>query len=155
MARCPWPCRRYRTTRGGSVSPGRLGCSRHRFPITVQRTSMMKAALGALMAVVLMTQGTSAQRPTQTDTAAARRLAEQRLGRSVSQSEIMERLRQSGLTRAQARARLQQAGYDPGLADQYFNALESGAVPIGEADQSFMEALSAIGVSTEGLGIDP
>ena len=116
---------------------------------------MMKAALGALTAVVLMTQGASAQRPTQTDTAAARRLAEQRLGRGVSQSEIMERLRQSGLTRAQARARLQQAGYDPGLADQYFNALESGAVPIGEADQSFMEALSAIGVSTEGLGIDP
>lgn len=116
---------------------------------------MMKATLGALVAVVLTTQAASAQQPTQIDTAAARRLAEQRLGRGVSQSEIMERLRQSGLTRAQARARLQQAGYDPGLADQYFNALESGAVPVGDADQSFVQALGAIGVSTEGLGVYP
>lgn len=116
---------------------------------------MMKVAFGALIAVVLMTQTASAQQPTQVDTAVARRLAEQRLGRGVSQAEIMERLRQSGLTRAQARARLQQAGYDPGLADQYFNALESGAVPMGDVDESFIEALGAIGVSTQGLTLLP
>jgi hypothetical protein len=42
----------------------------------------------------------------QQDTAALRREAEQRLGRGVSTSEIVERLRHSGLTRSQVRARL-------------------------------------------------
>ena len=46
----------------------------------------------------------------------------ERLGRDVTQSEILERLRNSGMTRSQIRARLQQLGYDPSLADRYFDA---------------------------------
>jgi GT2 family glycosyltransferase/glycosyltransferase involved in cell wall biosynthesis len=60
---------------------------------------------------------------------AARRRLEQQLGRLVTQAELVERLRQSGMTRAQARARLRQAGYDPALADQYFDVLERGGEP--------------------------
>lgn len=89
----------------------------------------------------------SAQTPPQ-DTAAARRALEQRLGRNVSQSEILERLRQSGMTREQVRTRLQQAGYDPDLADSYFDALELGAEPPrGEASAEFVRALGDIGLA--------
>ncbi|MGH7444112.1 MAG: SLBB domain-containing protein, partial [Longimicrobiales bacterium] len=116
-------------------------------------TTIRSALVCALSLTALAAWPLSAQRPgTPVDTAAARRMAEQQLGQPVSQSEILERLRQSGLTRSQARARLQQAGYDPGLADAYFNALESGqGLPEGAPDQSFVEALGAIGVSTQGL----
>jgi polysaccharide biosynthesis/export protein len=83
------------------------------------------------------------------DTAAARRQLEQRLGRDLSTSEIIERLRQSGMTRSQVRARLQQAGYDPGLADQYFDVLERGnEPPRGQPAPATVEALSRIGVTT-------
>ena len=81
------------------------------------------------------------------DTAALRRTAEQRLGRGISQAEILERLRQSGMTRAQMRSRLQQLGYDPGLADRYFDALErSGDPPTGEPSERFVEALGELGL---------
>jgi polysaccharide biosynthesis/export protein len=83
------------------------------------------------------------------DTAAARRAMEQQFGRSMSPTEVMERLRQSGMTRGQLRARLQQAGYDPNLADRYFDAIERGGEPPrGAASETFMEALNRIGVST-------
>jgi protein involved in polysaccharide export with SLBB domain len=82
------------------------------------------------------------------DTAQARRLLEARLGRSVTQAEIVEQLRQSGLTREQARTRLLQMGYDPSLVDPYYDILEGGApAPVGTADDSFVRALRSIGVS--------
>jgi polysaccharide biosynthesis/export protein len=85
----------------------------------------------------------------QADTAAARRAIEDRLGRSMSQTEIMERLRQSGMTRAQIRVRLQQAGYDPGLADRYFDAIERGGdPPRGEPSEAFMEAMGRLGLAS-------
>jgi polysaccharide biosynthesis/export protein len=85
------------------------------------------------------------------DTAAARRAVEQRLGRSVSQGELIERLRQSGMSRAEVRARLQQAGYPPGLADSYFDAIERG----GEPSDDFLEALSRIGVLSQPASLGP
>ncbi len=104
-----------------------------------------------MLPLLLLALGVAPARAQQPDTAAARRMAEQQLGRSISQAEVLERLRQSGITREQARSRLQAAGYDPALADTYFNALESGQVPAGEPDQGFVQALSSIGVSTQGL----
>ena len=81
------------------------------------------------------------------DTAELRRRAEQRLGRSISQAEILERLRQSGMTRSQIRTRLQQMGYDPGLADRYFDALERGGEPPeDEPSERFIEALGELGL---------
>jgi polysaccharide biosynthesis/export protein len=84
------------------------------------------------------------------DTAAARRAVEQRLGRPVSQGEIVERLRQSGLSRSEIRARLQAAGYDPGLADSYFDAIERGSAPTGEPSAEFIDALAGIGLAGRG-----
>src|SRR5688500_145835 len=76
------------------------------------------------------------------DTARARRDAERQLGPGMSQAELLDRLRQSGMTRAQMRTRLQQMGYDPGLADQYFDAIERGGEPPrGAAPESFVRAL--------------
>jgi polysaccharide biosynthesis/export protein len=89
------------------------------------------------------------QRAADQDTAAVQREAQRRLGRQVTSGEIVERIRQSGITRAQMRARLQQAGYDPGLADRYFDVLERGAdPPRGDPSEEFLDALSRVGVTT-------
>jgi polysaccharide biosynthesis/export protein len=105
--------------------------------------ALVLAALAAPAVAQQPRQGTPA------DTAAARRAIEQRMGRDVSTSEIIERLRQSGMTRSQVRARLQQAGYDPGLADRYFDVLERGGEPPrGEPSQQAVAALARIGVTT-------
>jgi protein involved in polysaccharide export with SLBB domain len=68
----------------------------------------------------------------------------------VSQAEILERLRDSGMTRAQARQRLSQLGYDPNLADAYFNQIEGlgGAAP---NDAQFAQALADMGLLTPGV----
>ena len=84
----------------------------------------------------------------QRDTAALRREAEQRLGRDLSQEQILERLRESGLTRSQVRARLQALGYDPGLADAYFDALEArdGEAPEDEPSNALVSAMERLGL---------
>lgn len=67
----------------------------------------------------------------------------------MSQEQVLEQLRRSGINRAQLRSGLQQYGYDPNLADQYFDAIEGEApdYPVGEVDAEFMEALSAMGIN--------
>ncbi|HUH13044.1 MAG TPA: SLBB domain-containing protein, partial [Longimicrobiales bacterium] len=81
------------------------------------------------------------------DSVRARQEAERRLGRDVSQEEILDRLRRSGMTRAQVRAQLQRMGYDPTLADRYFDLLERDIqAPPGYADDDFVAALRRIGV---------
>jgi hypothetical protein len=100
-------------------------------------------------------RGQNPPRGTTQDTAAARRAVEDRLGRGVTQSEILERLRQSGMSRAEMRARLQQAGYDPSLADSYFDALERGGeTPSGEPSATFVEALGRVGLARPGAERD-
>jgi polysaccharide biosynthesis/export protein len=109
-------------------------------------TRILRVAL--LLVATSATDAAAQQTGTRSDTAAVRRAAEQQLGRGVSQAELLERIRQSGMNRAQVRARLQQAGYDPGLADRYFDILERGGdPPRGEASRTFLEALSRIGVA--------
>ncbi|MEN8375257.1 MAG: SLBB domain-containing protein [Gemmatimonadota bacterium] len=101
----------------------------------------------------------SAQNATgqQADTVAIRQQIEGRLGRSVSQGEILEALRRSGLTRSQLRLRLSQAGYDPALADRYYDALEGGSLQRGAPGGDFAEALGRLGLMGQdsGLGIGP
>jgi protein involved in polysaccharide export with SLBB domain len=72
----------------------------------------------------------------------------------MSPEQIALQLQASGLDREQVRDRLRRAGYDPFLADQYFDALErggGGAVGLAEAQTldaspTFLEALQGIGV---------
>ncbi|HSW31598.1 MAG TPA: SLBB domain-containing protein [Longimicrobiales bacterium] len=81
----------------------------------------------------------------------AQRLIQQISGQQVSQDQILERLRASGVNREQAKARLAQAGYDPALVDPYYDRLEgrSGALP--DADQGFLAALGAVGILQPGM----
>ena len=106
----------------------------------------------ALLALIALSAPAAAQ---QRDTAALRRQVEQQVGRNVSQDEIVQRLQASGMTRAQVRARLQALGYDPGLADTYFDAIESGAgaaVGPGQAESSeLMEAMERLGLPDSAL----
>lgn len=69
--------------------------------------------------------------PLPQDTGRLRQMAEERLGRRITQQEILSRLRESGMTRSQVQARLQAMGYDPRLADQYFDALSQGQTGMG------------------------
>lgn len=89
---------------------------------------------------------------------AAQEAAEARLGRDVSQQEILERLRRSGLSRDEARRRLREAGYDPDLLDPYFDRLgrRGEAAGAGEAEGlptggPFVQALSDLGLLTPGM----
>src|SRR5688572_2152369 len=75
-----------------------------------------------------------------------RREAEQRLGRSISNQEVIDRIRQSGMSRSQARTRLQQLGYDPALADVYFDRLSMSDSMGGVASRDFIRALVDIGL---------
>ena len=76
----------------------------------------------------------------------------------VSPAEIVRRLRESGMSRAQVRSRLQQAGYDPGLADQYFDSMEGiEGTTLSEVDPGFLEAMRALGILQPGVDfpLDP
>lgn len=119
--------------------------------------------LAATVAVVLSfftSQPASAQR----DTIPPRTLQQiQRL----APSEILRRLRESGLTREQVRERLRQAGYDPMLADRYFDQLEradtaAGRLPTNRITRevpmptgSLIDGLRRIGVLLPGDTIVP
>jgi protein involved in polysaccharide export with SLBB domain len=63
-----------------------------------------------------------------------------------SEAQVIEQLRASGLTREQVRARLQQMGRDPALADRYYDAMERGTTPQGQASPDVLQALQGIGV---------
>src|SRR4051812_13706068 len=65
-------------------------------------------------------------------------------GRAFSNAQIAEAIKNSGLTEAQVRARLQAAGFDPKLADPYFQ--NAAADPRGLVDQNFAMTLRALGI---------
>jgi len=67
----------------------------------------------------------------------------------TTEAELIERLRESGLTRSQVRSRLQQIGMDPGLADRYFDVIEGRReAPTGMASDRMLEAMERVGVDT-------
>ncbi len=104
------------------------------------------------LALIAVAAPLAAQQPTVPDSATVQRMIEQQFGPGVSQAEVLERLRQSGITRDQLRTRLQQMGYDPTLADQYFNAIQSGGEPPrGQASPQFLQALDRMGVVSPGM----
>lgn len=98
-----------------------------------------------LQAFVLLAAGGSAATP-------AGVFAQQaQIARQLSQtstSEIMQAVVASGLTRAEARTRLDQLGYDPYLADPYFDALDRGTVAssLENLDASALQAFRGIGL---------
>ncbi|HWV57912.1 MAG TPA: SLBB domain-containing protein [Longimicrobiales bacterium] len=61
------------------------------------------------------------------------RRLEQQLGRPITEQEILQQLRASGLTIDEVRRRLVERGYDPAAADPFFGVLEGRAarVPAG------------------------
>ncbi|HEX6938363.1 MAG TPA: SLBB domain-containing protein [Longimicrobiales bacterium] len=75
----------------------------------------------------------AAERPTAAELAAIRSILGITPGASLSRAQLIDRLRQSGLTREQVRSELGRRGYDPSLADRYFDAMEEGAAPGGAA----------------------
>lgn len=76
------------------------------------------------------------------------------LGKPVSNDQIANAIKQSGLSEAQVRAKLQAAGYDPGLADPFFAAVgqqsQTGAAAATSAAQApgsdFVKALVSLGI---------
>jgi len=76
-------------------------------------------------------------------------MAEQRgFSPGAGQEEILRRLQASGMTRSQVRSRLQQMGYDPRLADEYFDAMESGRMldPRRPPSEDMIEAMEVMGM---------
>ena len=70
----------------------------------------------------------------------------QSMVQGASPQEIMERLRQSGLSRSEVRDQLRRGGYNPSMADAYFDMMEGvGQAPSGGADE-LLTALENIGV---------
>jgi protein involved in polysaccharide export with SLBB domain len=65
------------------------------------------------------------------------------LGRPVTNADIANAIKTSGLSNGEVRARLQQAGYDPSLADQFF---ESGLPSPTAPSASILQAMSSIGL---------
>ena len=67
--------------------------------------------------------------------------------RQMSTAEIVQAVVASGLSRAEARIRLEQLGYDPYLADPYFDAIDRGTtVSRVEVEASALEAFRGIGL---------
>lgn len=105
------------------------------------RPWMVLRSVAIAATLLLVAAPAYAQQP---DTAAARRAAEAQLGRSLSQAEIMERIRESGLSRSEAKMRLRQLGYDPSIVDPYYDAMEAEGAGAGgrtsrDADQFLRE----------------
>ncbi|MGH6689650.1 MAG: SLBB domain-containing protein [Gammaproteobacteria bacterium] len=127
-----------------------------RFPgIRVLLFMLAVLALGGRGAAAQQRDSTTRRGQQLPDTAAIRRMLVQRFGRNMTNEALVERLRGSGLTRAQVRARLQPLGYDPGLVDRYFDAIERGGeVAQGNAPSHFIEALTRIGVVVPFASLD-
>jgi hypothetical protein len=107
----------------------------------------LRAAVMTVLVALVSVPVAEAQQPTPRDTADIRRQVEQRMGPGITEAELVERLRQSGMTRSQARARLQQMGYDPGLVDRYYDAIERGAEPPrGRPTDETLRTLQQLGV---------
>jgi polysaccharide export outer membrane protein len=116
--------------------------------MTVTRILGIWIVLAAALGAPLIAQNPQAPTSSPGSITAAQDAARARLGRPVSNQEIADALRNSGLSPDQVRARLRSAGYDTTLADPY---LRPGAItPQGTAQGSaaFAQALRALGILT-------
>jgi polysaccharide biosynthesis/export protein len=112
-----------------------------------QMRALLRGAILTAVAALLWAPIAEAQQPAPRDTAEIRRQVEQRMGPGVTEADLVERLRQSGMTRSQARARLQQMGHDPGLVDRYYDAIERGTEPPrGTPTDETLRTLQQLGV---------
>lgn len=129
---------------------------------TVLRTGFRKATWGltARLAVLLlaMASALSAQTPappvtTPSAPTEAQKAASTATGRAVSNSDIADAIRRSGLSDEQVRERIRAAGYDPRLADPFFGggSKEGASNP---PDARFVAALKQMGM-LEGLDPEP
>jgi protein involved in polysaccharide export with SLBB domain len=108
---------------------------------------MHRLSCGLLLVAGLVVGQRAAAQAVPSDTAAIRRAIEQRFGRNVSMADVLRQLRASGISREQMRSQLRSMGLDPALADQYYDAIESGrSTFIGEADADFIGALQQMGL---------
>ena len=80
-------------------------------------------------------------------TAAQQRVVPQDLA-GISEIEILDQLRESGMTRQEARTRLLRLGYDPGLAEAYFDRLEGRGGADLTVGSDFVRALTDMGLLT-------
>jgi polysaccharide export outer membrane protein len=85
-------------------------------------------------------------------TTAAQDAARARLGRPVSNQEIAEALRNSGLSPDQVRARLRAGGYDTTLADPYLRPGGMTAQGGTQGSAGFVQALRTLGILTAEVG---
>lgn len=72
------------------------------------------------------------------------------IGKNVSNEQIADAIKRSGMTQQQIQARLQAAGYDPSLASPFFGEAQAGApgAPTTAQATSFAQALSSLGILT-------
>lgn len=89
---------------------------------------------------------------TPTGQTAAQAAAQAATGRSVSNDQIVQALRSSGMSPQQVRQRLRAAGYDTTLADPYFGggstATQGASTAAGLGSSEFANALQAMGLLT-------
>jgi protein involved in polysaccharide export with SLBB domain len=138
----------WRTGRFGILNPfSRVGHSvfkriRSR-PLGTLAVRVARGLFASLLVAAALPSGSRAQTPQDLQQIAAQH------GVTLTHAQILQRIRESGMTQEQARAKLQEMGYPPGLADAYFDAMKNGtAVPEGFAGDSVMQALVRIGLAS-------
>jgi polysaccharide export outer membrane protein len=81
------------------------------------------------------------------------------MGKNVTNAQIADAIKKSGLTEVEVRARLQSSGYDPKLADPFFGMTSNpaaGASPAtGTSQAGFANALQALGILKQIGSQDP
>ena len=76
-------------------------------------------------------------------------------GQRVSEEEILARLIQSGLSRAEVRSRLSAMGLDPSIGDPYFDRIEGSATTPVAQDEDFLQALAQMGLFNDLIAPEP
>ncbi len=71
------------------------------------------------------------------------------MGKTVSNAQIADAIRKSGLNQAQVQERLKAAGYDPSLASPFFGEAGAPGAATGAQAGAFAQALSALGLLAE------
>lgn len=113
------------------------------------RRTLVLSAFGALVLCGLA-HPVSAQRPDTLRNTPELARGQQPQGPTIlplTHEDVVQRIRESGFTRAQVRARLQQMNQAPGIADRYFDVMTRGArVPRGDVPLNVRRALSLVGI---------